>query len=43
VVADLTEEEKTGLLQLLVKLNRYHKPIFEKADETMLGEMLLDE
>ena len=43
VVADLAEEEKISLLQMLVKLNRYHKPIFEKADEAMLGEMLLDE
>lgn len=43
VVADLAEEEKISLLQMLVKLNRYHNPIFEKADEAMLGEMLLDE
>jgi len=43
VVADLTEEEKAGLLELLVKLNRYHKPIFENADEAMLGELLLED
>lgn len=40
VVADLTEEEKANLLHILHKLNRYHKPIFEEADEEMLEGML---
>ncbi len=40
VVADLTEEEKGQLLHILSKLNRYHKPIFEEADEEVLGQML---
>jgi DNA-binding PadR family transcriptional regulator len=40
VVADLTEAEKTSLLQMLNKLHRFHKPIFEEADEPTLGKML---
>jgi len=40
VVADLTAEEKESLLQLLIKLHRYQKPIFEAADEAVLGWML---
>lgn len=40
VVADLTEEEKGNLLDLLAKLHRYHKPVFEAADEPALERML---
>jgi len=40
VVADLTAEEKENLLHTLIKLHRYHKPIFEAADEAVLGRML---
>ena len=40
VVADLTEAEKNNLLQVLLKLHRYHKPVFEQSDEAALGEML---
>ncbi len=40
LVADLTAEEKESLLHILVKLHRYHKPIFEAADEAVLGRML---
>ena len=40
VVADLTAEEKAGLLQLLIKLNRFHKPIFEAGDEGVLEGLL---
>jgi len=40
VVADLTEEEKTNLLQILNKLNRYHKPVFDAAEEEELERML---
>ncbi len=40
VVADLTEEEKNSLLHILTKLNRYHKPIFEEADEEALERRL---
>jgi len=40
VVADLTEEEKATLLHLLTKLHHFHKPIFDAADEEVLGEML---
>jgi DNA-binding MarR family transcriptional regulator len=40
VVADLDEEEKQMLLRILVKLNRYHKPVFEAADEQKLEAML---
>ncbi len=40
VVADLTEEEKTSLLQMLNKLHRFHKPVFEEADEQALEKML---
>lgn len=40
VAADLTEAEKMNLLEILVKLNRYHKPIFESADENYLREIL---
>lgn len=40
VAADLTEAEKMNLLEILVKLNRYHRPIFESADENSLREIL---
>lgn len=40
VVADLTDAEKTNLLQILNKLNRYHKPVFEAADEEELERLL---
>jgi DNA-binding PadR family transcriptional regulator len=40
VVADLSEDEKASLLQMLTKLHHFHKPIFEAADEETLGEML---
>lgn len=40
VVADLDEEEKQALLRILIKLNRYHKPVFEAADEQQLEAML---
>ncbi len=40
VVADLTAEEKTSLLHILNKLNRYHKPVFEAADEEVLEGLL---
>jgi DNA-binding MarR family transcriptional regulator len=39
VVADLTEEEKNDLLHILLKLHRFHKPVFENADEDTLEEM----
>jgi DNA-binding MarR family transcriptional regulator len=40
VVADLTEAEKGSLLQILNKLHRFHKPIFEEGDEAELERML---
>ncbi|HNM27557.1 MAG TPA: winged helix DNA-binding protein [Saprospiraceae bacterium] len=40
VVADLTVMEKTTLLNILNKLHRYHKPVFETADEEELGRLL---
>jgi DNA-binding MarR family transcriptional regulator len=40
VVADLTEAEKGSLLQLLNKLHRFHKPIFEEGNEAKLERML---
>ncbi|MDX1913063.1 MAG: winged helix DNA-binding protein [Saprospiraceae bacterium] len=40
VVADLNEDEKNTLLQLLLKLHRFHKAIFEEADEQTLHQML---
>lgn len=40
LVADLTSEEKESFLHILVKLHRYHKPIFEAADEAVLERML---
>lgn len=40
VVADLTEEEKQTLLQILAKLHRFHKPMFEEADEKEVEAML---
>lgn len=40
VVADLTEDEKASLLQILNKLHRFHKPIFEESDEKQLEKML---
>jgi len=40
LVADLDAEEKENLLHTLIKLYRYHKPIFEAADEAVLGRML---
>ena len=40
VVADLDEEEKQMLLRILIKLNRYHKTVFEAADEQQLEAML---
>lgn len=40
VVADLSEEEKGVFLQLLNKLHRFHKPIFEEGDEERLERML---
>jgi len=40
VVGDLTEAEKVAFLETLNKLHRFHKPVFEAADEKMLGEML---
>jgi DNA-binding MarR family transcriptional regulator len=39
VVADLNEEEKNTLLHLLLKLHRFHKPVFEQADEQALQAM----
>jgi len=41
VVADLTAEEKSNLLNILMQLNTYHQPIFESADEAVLAERLL--
>lgn len=40
VVADLNEDEKSSLLQILNKLHRFHKPIFEEGDEEVLERML---
>jgi DNA-binding MarR family transcriptional regulator len=40
VVGDLTEVEKIQLLEILNKLNRFHKPIFEEVDEKDLEQML---
>jgi DNA-binding MarR family transcriptional regulator len=40
VAGNLLEEEKADLLRILNKLNRYHKPIFENADEEKLERML---
>jgi DNA-binding MarR family transcriptional regulator len=40
VVADLSEEEKTDLLSHLLKMNRYHQPVFEAADERDLAVRL---
>lgn len=40
VVADLTEDEKETFLHLLNKLHRFHKPVFEAADEAALAQML---
>jgi len=42
VVADLNEEEKGSLLQMLNKLHRFHQPIFEAGDEDRLEQMLLE-
>lgn len=36
VVADLEEAEKQQLLQILLKLHRFHKPVFEEGDEEAL-------
>lgn len=40
VVADLTDDEKASLLQILNKLHRFHKPIFEAGNEEALEKML---
>jgi DNA-binding MarR family transcriptional regulator len=40
VVADLSEEEKSSLLAVLFKLNRYHRPVFEAGDEEDLERRL---
>lgn len=40
VIADLNESEKADLLAHLFKLHRYHKPIFEAADERELAVRL---
>jgi len=40
VVADLNTEEKERLLQILNKLHRFHKPVFEEGDKAMLERML---
>ncbi|HLP92707.1 MAG TPA: winged helix DNA-binding protein [Saprospiraceae bacterium] len=40
VVGDLAENEKLQLLELLNKLHRYHKPIFEEADDQEIEQML---
>ena len=40
LVADLTAEENESILHTLIKLYRYHKPIFEAANEAVLGRML---
>jgi MarR family transcriptional regulator, lower aerobic nicotinate degradation pathway regulator len=41
VVADLTETEKTDLLRILFKLQRFHQAVFEAADETALRQILM--
>lgn len=40
VVGDLAENEKLQLLELLNKLHRYHKPIFEEANDQEIEQML---
>jgi DNA-binding MarR family transcriptional regulator len=40
VVADLKQEEQHALLEMLLKLHRYHQPVFEQADEKQLEKML---
>lgn len=40
VVADLTTAEKTDLLNILNKLHRFHKPVFETANDEELGRLL---
>jgi DNA-binding MarR family transcriptional regulator len=40
VTGDLTIAEKHSLLAMLVKLNHFHQPIFEKDDEGFLAEKL---
>lgn len=40
VVGDLTGEEKTAFLQLLNKLHRFHKPIFEAGEAAFEVQIL---
>ncbi len=40
VVGDLTEQEKSDLLAMLFKLQRFHQPIFETADDEALERRL---
>lgn len=40
VVADLSEEEKIDLLSHLLKMHRYHQPVFEAGDERDLAMRL---
>ncbi|WP_304238189.1 MarR family winged helix-turn-helix transcriptional regulator [Jiulongibacter sediminis] len=39
VVGNLDQKEKGVLLQMLFKLNEFHKPIFERADEKELHQL----
>lgn len=39
VVGNLDQSEKGALLQMLFKLNEFHKPIFERADEEELHSL----
>ncbi|OAQ42324.1 hypothetical protein A5893_04230 [Pedobacter psychrophilus] len=40
VAGDLNEQEKIFLLNILSKLNEFHRPIFEANNETLLNEKL---
>ncbi len=40
VEGDLSEQEKTTMLNILSKLNNYHRPLFEANDEKLLNEKL---
>jgi DNA-binding MarR family transcriptional regulator len=39
VTGNLNQSEKASLLQMLFKLNEFHKPIFERADEHELNRL----
>jgi len=40
VADDLSEQEMATLIDMLSKLHRFHKPLFEANDEKLLKEKL---